>query len=111
MERLEKLELARARLRILKNWVDGKRNGASMEEVLQKVLGQSYTMKAKSVVERINQSGTFLEVVFRDFKYLLYYPIEMSITSLYQVIAEVFLPQRRVLVFIMEASLKDLENI
>jgi FkbM family methyltransferase len=90
MERFEKLELAYARLKILKNWFDGKRNGASIEEVLQKVLGQSYTMKAKSVIKKINQSGTFLEVVFKNSKYPLYYPIEMPITSLYQVIAEIF---------------------
>jgi len=88
MERFEKLELAQARLRILKNWFYGKRNGASMEEVLQHVLGRSYTMKAKSLIKRTNQSGAFLEVVFRDFKHPLYYPIEMPVTSLYQVIAE-----------------------
>ena len=93
MERFEKLELARARLKILKNWLGGKKNGASVEEVLQKVLGRSYTMKPKCVVEKINQRRTFLEVVFRDFKYPLYYPIEMPITSLYQVIAEVFYPK------------------
>jgi FkbM family methyltransferase len=90
MERFEKLKLARARLKILKNWFDGKRNGASIEEVLRNVLGRSYTMKAKSVIKRINRSGTFLEVVFKGFEYPLYYPIEMPITSLYQVIAETF---------------------
>ena len=66
MERFEKLKLARARLEILKHWFNGERNGASMKEVLQNVLGRTYTMKAKSVIKRINQSGTFLEVVFRD---------------------------------------------
>jgi hypothetical protein len=81
MERFENLELAYARLKILKNWFDGKRNGASMEEVLQKVLGRSYTMKAKSVIKKTNQVGTLSEVVFRNFKYPLYYPIEMPITS------------------------------
>jgi FkbM family methyltransferase len=89
MEGFEKLELAQARLRILKNWFYGRRNGTSMGEVLQHVLGQSYTMKAKSVISKINQSGTFREVVFRDLKYPLYYPIEMPLTSLYQVIAEI----------------------
>jgi FkbM family methyltransferase len=88
MESSQKLDLAQARLRILKNWFDGKRNEASMGEVLQHVLGRSYTMKAKSLIRKINQSGTFLEVVFRDFKDPLYYPNEMSITTLYQVIAE-----------------------
>ncbi|MCW3985524.1 MAG: FkbM family methyltransferase [Candidatus Bathyarchaeota archaeon] len=90
MERLEKLKLAHARLKILKHWLESKRNGISMKEVLQNVLGRTYTMKAKSVIKKMNQAEAFLEVVFKDFEYPLYYPIEMPITSLYQVIAEVF---------------------
>ena len=34
MEHFEKLELVCARLKILKNWLGGKKNGASVEEVL-----------------------------------------------------------------------------
>lgn len=83
-----KLELAYARFNILKNWLSGRKNDASAEEVLQKVLGRSYTMKAKSAINKINHRDTFLEVFFKGFAYPLYYPIEMPIASLYQVIAE-----------------------
>jgi FkbM family methyltransferase len=90
MERLDHLKLACARVDILRHWFIGQKNGASMKEVLLHVLGRTYTMKAKSVIKEINPTGTFLEVLFKGFKYPLYYPREMPITSLYQVIAEIF---------------------
>jgi FkbM family methyltransferase len=89
VERLGKLKLARA-IGNCETLVQWWKKGVSMKEVLQNVLGGTYTMKAKSVIKEINQSGTFLEVVFRDFKYPLYYPKEMPIASLYQVIAQIF---------------------
>ena len=88
MKDSEEIELARARLKILKYWFEGKKNGVSFGELLGKEFGRSFAMKAKSVIQSTRVIGTFLEVKFRGFQYPLYYPAEMPLHSLYQVVAE-----------------------
>jgi len=86
----EKIELARARLEILKHWIRGRRNGISFRELISKVLDRSFTMKAKSVIKETKPKGPYLKVRFNGLPYPLYYPAEMQISSLYQVVAELF---------------------
>ena len=90
MYSFDELKRARARLEIVKYWVSGKRNGISLKELLQKTFDRSYTTKARSVIKQIKQHDSFLKVVFKDLDYPLYYPMEMPLYSLYQVIAEIF---------------------
>jgi FkbM family methyltransferase len=88
MKNPDEIELAQARLKILKHWFEGKKNGVSFTELLGKEFGRSFAMKAKSVIQSTRVIGTFLEVKFRGFQYPLYYPAEMPLHSLYQVVAE-----------------------
>jgi len=78
------------RLQVLKWWLKGNKNDVSLPELIRFFFASSYTSKADSLINRVEEDGSFWVIYFKSIKNPLYYPKEMSLTSLKQVIVETF---------------------
>jgi hypothetical protein len=78
------------RIKIMMHWSMGRRNEILLSELLSFLFSKTFRKKAKAKIRNIEDSGSHLLVYFYDFDYPLYYPKEMAINHLFQVIAESF---------------------
>lgn len=91
---------------ILRHWLGGTRNGERFWRVLAECASLPASWRARLRIRKIQKDGGFLVVHFRGLGDPLYFPIEMDVAELYQVIAELMyrgswhyyeVPQTRVL--------------
>ncbi|OGC08485.1 hypothetical protein A2230_08190 [candidate division WOR-1 bacterium RIFOXYA2_FULL_36_21] len=80
------------RFTILKQWLDGNKNGVSFFALLERIFGLPYVRKAKKVIKSLNIRENDIEIYFNNFEKPFYYPKNASLKMLYQVIAELFYP-------------------
>lgn len=88
--RIRRNGLTKNRLQVLKWWLKGNKNNVSLPELIRFFFAPSYSSKADSLINRIEEDGSFLVVYFKTIENPLYYPKEMSLKSLKQVIVETF---------------------
>ena len=77
-----------SRLKIVKYWFLGKRNGVSFQELVAYLFQRTCPSRAKSRIQSIEEADKYLILRFNNFDHPLYYPKEMNLRSLYVVITE-----------------------
>lgn len=80
------------RFLILKHWLCGKKNGVSLIELVKNVFEPTSDIMAKRMIKEVKEDGGYWKVYFRDIKDPLFYPKEMPLHSLYQIVKEEFYP-------------------
>ena len=81
------------RLPILRFWLSGKKNGVSCLELMRFLASPSCAARAKRKIETIVEEGKFLRIGFYELSEPLYWPKNIPLESLYQVVAESLYPQ------------------
>lgn len=107
---MSRLSIIRQRLGrrwdILLHWLGGTRNGEKLWRVLAECASLPASWRARLRIRKIQKDSGFLVVHFRGLGDPLYFPIEIDVVQLYQVIAELMyrgnwhyyeIPQTRVL--------------
>lgn len=78
------------RLKILVHWLSGRDNGVDLPELAAFLSGRTSTPKAKAKITGMKEVDGCVAVSLAGLDRPLYYPSAFNISSLYQVIAEVF---------------------
>jgi FkbM family methyltransferase len=81
------------RWKILRQFLAGRRNGASWGDMAAVFFARSYAGKARNLVERTEDAGDFLVVQLRDLPWPVYWPKRFPRRSLEEVIVEIFSEQ------------------
>lgn len=82
--------MTKDRLKVIKYYLDGKKNNTSFSELLSFFFASSYNKKAIKKIKSINEKDGFYEVYFIGFDTPLYFPVSLDLRMLYQVIVETF---------------------
>lgn len=82
--------MTKNRLNVIKWWLRGNRNNVHLFELMGFFFAPSYSSKARAMIARVEEKDYFLVIYFRGQEKPLYYPKEMSLQSLRQVIVETF---------------------
>jgi len=77
------------RLKVLRYFLSGKTN-VNPKDIFQFFFGLPYSIKAKSVIKKIEPDESFEKIFLKEIGLPLFYPNDISRKSLYQVIVECF---------------------
>ncbi len=78
------------RFNILRYWLSGRRNGVGFFELIRHILAPISSIKAKPFINKIREEGDYLVIHFKKFVRPLYVPKSFGLSSIYQVISEIF---------------------
>jgi len=78
------------RLSILHYWLQGKRHDVDFMGLARFLVKPANTAIARKFIRQIKEVGDYLEVTFTEINDLLYWPRQLPLAHLYQVVAETF---------------------
>jgi FkbM family methyltransferase len=82
--------MTRNRIRVLKYFMQGKRNGVTPVQLIRFFFGSSYKKKAKQQIQKMTHGSEDAAVYLQGFTEPLYCPARYPVNSLHQVIVETF---------------------
>jgi FkbM family methyltransferase len=82
------------RIGIAKHWFFTNKNSVGLTEIVKNVFDATCTEKAKKIVTKVEQDEHYYIVYLKNVEYPVYYPIDMPLKSLWQVISESFYPSQ-----------------
>lgn len=80
------------RLRLLRQWLLGRRNGVSFRELTAHLLAPVSLIKAQPFIASLQDEGALYRILFKDIERPLFFPKSAGLSALYQVTAEIFRP-------------------
>jgi len=80
------------RFNILKHWLLGRRQGVGFFELVRHLLAPISKYKALPLIDQFKEEDDYLVVFFKNLSRPLYLPKTFSLSQLYQVVSEIFLP-------------------
>ncbi len=78
------------RLNILKYWFTGNKHNTNFFRLMREIGTSSIGKRAKLYIEKIESEETFRKVYFKNIFHPLYFPLEIPLNFLYQIVPEQF---------------------
>jgi len=80
------------RFNVLKHWLLGRRQNVDLFELVRHLLAPISKYKALPLIDQFKEEADYLVVFFKNLSRPLYLPKNFSLSQLYQVVSEIFLP-------------------